>query len=49
MLDLGADADDAALVQVAQRVFADVRNIARDLFWTQLGIPRFNLELFNVD
>ena len=48
VLDLGADADHAALVQIAQRVFADVGNIARDLFRSQLGVARFDLELFDV-
>ena len=47
--DLGADADDARLVQVAQRVLADVGNVARDLFRPQLGVARFDLELLDVD
>jgi len=49
VLDLGADADDAALVQVAQRMLADVGNVARDFFRSQLRIAGFNLELFDVD
>ena len=31
VLDLGADADHAALIQVAQRMLAHVGNVARDL------------------
>ncbi len=38
-----------ALVQIAQHRFADVRNIARDFFRTQLGVARFDLEFFDVD
>ena len=35
---LGADADDAALVEILQRVVADVRDIAGDLFRPELGV-----------
>ena len=49
MTDLGADADDARLVEVAQSVLADVGNIARDLFRPELGVARFDLELLDVD
>ena len=45
----GADADDAAFVQVAEERLGDVRNIARDFFRTQLGVARFDFELFDVD
>ena len=45
----GANADNAALVQVAQRVLADVRNVARHFFRPQLGVARFDLELLDVD
>ena len=48
-LDFGADADDAVLVEVAQRVLADVRNVARDLFGPQLGVARLDLVLFDVN
>ena len=34
-LHRGADADDAALVEVAQERFADVRDVARDFFRTR--------------
>ena len=46
---LGADADHARFIQVAQHGFADVRNVARDFFRTQLGVARFDLELLDVD
>ena len=36
-LDLGANADDAALVEVGHGVLADVRQVAGDLFGAQLG------------
>ena len=47
--DLGADADDAVLVEVAQRILADVGDVARDLFGTQLGVARLDLVLLDVD
>ncbi len=46
--DLGADADHAALVEIAQRMLADVGNVARDLFGTELGVAGFDLELLDV-
>ena len=48
-LDLGADADDAALVEIAQRVLADVGDVAGDLFRPELGVAGFDLELLDVD
>ena len=48
LLDAGADADHARFVQIAQHGFADVGNIARDFFRTQLGVARFDLELLDV-
>ena len=48
-LHRGADADDAAFVQIAQEAFGDVRNIARDFLGTQLGVAGFDFELFDVD
>ena len=47
--DLGADVNDASLVQVPQRFLADVGDVASDLFRSQLRVARGNLELFNVD
>jgi len=46
---LGTDADDACLVQGPSGIFADVGNVARDLFWTQFGVASFDLVLFDVD
>ena len=46
--DLGADADHAALVQIAQRMLAHVGNVARDFFGSQLGVARLDLELLDV-
>ena len=48
VLDLGADADHAALVQIAQRMLAHVGNVARNLFGSQLRVARLDLELLNV-
>ena len=48
-LDLGADADDARLVEVLERLLADVRDVAGDLFLAQLGVARDALELLDVD
>ena len=46
---LGADADDAALVEILERVFADVGNVARDLFGPELRVARFALVLLDVN
>ena len=48
-VDLRADADDAALVQVLQRVLADVGDIAGDLLGAELGIAGVDLILLDVD
>src|SRR6202034_3771902 len=48
VLDLGADADDSAFVQVAQRRLGDVRNIARDLFRSELGVASFDFKLLDM-
>ncbi|MBK7124864.1 MAG: hypothetical protein IPH65_02925 [Dehalococcoidia bacterium] len=47
--DLGADADDAILIEVAQAFFADVRDVAGDLFGAELGVARLDFVLFDVD
>ena len=48
-LHLGADADDAALVEVLEGLLTDVRDVAGDLFLAQLGVARDALELLDVD
>ena len=48
-LDRGADADDAALVEVLERRLRDVRDVARDLLGAELGVARLDLELLDVD
>ena len=48
-LHLGADVDDARLVQVAQRFLADVRDVAGDRLRPELGVARHHLELVDVD
>src|ERR1019366_6060221 len=47
--NLGADADDSRLVEIAQGVLADVGDIAGDLFRPELGVARFDFELLDVD
>ena len=49
LLDLGADVDDAALVEVLQRLVGDVRDVAGDLLGTELGLARLDLVLLDVD
>ena len=46
---LGTDIDDAGFVQVPQRFFTDVRNVAGDFLLAQLGVTRHHLELLDVD
>ena len=46
---LGADVDDALLVEVLQGLLADVRDVARDLFGPELGVARLQLVLLDVD
>ena len=47
--DLGADADDPALVEVLEDVFAQVRDVTRDLLGTELGVAGIDLVLLDVD
>ena len=46
---LGADADDAALVEVAERLLGAVRDVAGDLLVAELRRPRVDLVLLDVD
>ena len=48
LLDAGADANHAGFIQIAQHGFADVGNVARDFFRTELGVAGFDLELLDV-
>ncbi len=48
-LDASADAHDAALVEVAQRLLGDVRDVARELLAPELGLADLDLELVDVD
>ncbi len=45
----GADIDDAGLVEVLQRLLADVRDVAGDLLLAELGVARHHLEFLDVD
>ena len=46
---LGADADDAVLVEVGEHVLADVRDVAGDLLRAELGVAGLDLVLLDVD
>ena len=46
---LGADVDDAGLVEVLQSLFRDVGDVARDLLRPELGIAGHHLEFLDVD
>ncbi len=48
-LHLGADADDAVLVEVAEALLADVGDVAGDLLGPELGVAAFDLVLLDVD
>ena len=47
--DLGADADDAALVEICQHLVGDVRDVPGDLLGAQLGVAGIDLVLLDVD
>jgi len=49
VLDVGADADHAVLVEVAQGRLGEAGDVARDLLGTELGLARLLLELLDVD
>ena len=46
--DLGADPDDAGVIEILERLFADVRDVARDLFFSEFGVAGDALELLDV-
>src|SRR6478752_5853074 len=48
-VDLGADADDAALVEVGEDLLGDVRDVPGDLLGAELGVAGVDLELLDVD
>src|SRR6185437_4460494 len=48
-LHMRADANDTAVVQIRERFFRHVRDLARDLLLTALGIADVQLELLDVD
>ena len=48
-LHFGADIDDAGFVEVLQRFFRDVRNVARDFLRPELGVAGHDLEFLDVD
>ena len=47
--DFGADADDAAVVEVGEDVVAQVRDVAGDLFRAELRVTGVDLVLLDVD
>ena len=48
-LDERADLDDAVLVEVAERLRADVRDVAGELLAAELRLADFDVELLDVD
>ena len=48
-MDLGADIDDARLVEIAQAFLADIGNIAGDRLRPELGVACHVLEFLDVD
>ena len=48
-MNLCADADDAALIQILERVLTDVRNVAGNFFRPKLGVAGFNFVFLNMD
>ena len=48
-LHFRADIDDAGFIEVLQRLFADIRDVAGDLFLAQLGVAGHDLEFFDMD
>ena len=48
-LHLGADIDDAGLVEVLERLLADIGDVAGDLLLAELGVAGHHLEFFDMD
>ncbi len=48
-IHFGADVDDAGFVEVLQRFFRDVRNVARDFLGPELGVAGHDFEFLDVD
>src|SRR5215469_6510573 len=48
-VDFRADVDDARLVEVLERLFRHVRDVAGDLLGAELGVARHHLEFLDVD
>ena len=47
--DLGADTDDAVLVEVGKHVLGEVRDLAGDLLGAKLGVASIDLVTGDVD
>src|SRR5580693_1050348 len=47
--DFGADIDDAGFVEVFERLFRNVRNVAGDFLRPELGVTRHHFEFLNMD
>ena len=48
-MNFRTDVDDASLVEVTQRFFTNIGNIAGDFFRPKLGIARRNFEFIDMD
>ena len=48
-IHLGTDIDNAGFIQISQRFFAHIRNVAGDFFLAELRIARHHLKFFDMD
>src|SRR5690606_2841714 len=48
-LNFSTDVNDTSFVEVLQRFFRNVWNIASDFFWAKLGVTSSHFEFFDVD
>src|SRR6266566_1064259 len=48
-VNFGADVHDAGLIEILQRLFGDVRDIAGDFLGAELGVPGHHLELLDMN
>ena len=48
-IHLGTDIDNAGFIQIAQRFFTHIRNVAGDFFLAKLRVARHHLKFFDMD
>ena len=47
--NFGTDTDNSTVIEVGKDVVGEIRDVTRNLFWTELGIPGIDLVDVNVD